>query len=513
MATSAFLFALVKTLTPDEIRRIRLDASQHIIGSKNRYLLLFEYLVKLPKSYEYNEDEVKAALAEEISPRQFSQIKNYLDTFVSKSLRIHRGSKNKSDQVRERIDEARIMFDRGLYDQCAKRLHQSKRDAYELELWHELLIICELERRNMGSLGTKDIRQIASELSDEICAVHDRMTNLHYYASLYDQVYAIVRCSFDDTREGDVMLVKDLILDKRMHNINKAKSLHAQKFFCKIRAQAAMLFKEYEEACDWYARLVELWQGNPQHSKESPRGYIIVVTDYAGFCLRVGRYEEFAAAVYSLQKIAVPTARDAAELFQNVAHLKLLGALNLPKLEDRAHVISELDEGLKLHLAGMNPARVLALYHNAMMLLFLSGDFRSAINWNVLIISERKSSARRDIIVFAHLLELVLHYEAGDHDLIERLYRNNRRFITQYEKLNDYERELLNLMRRLPALIDKSKFHGALKQLRGTIASLLASGMRDRLGLEELWCWLESRISSRPIAEVYRELKQENRNP
>lgn len=85
-------------------------------------MVLFDVLDKLP---EYNEDKILQK-GSDISKAQLSNLKAHLYKQVLMSLRMHASNQDLDIYLREQIDYAKLLYNKGLYNQSLKMLDIGK---------------------------------------------------------------------------------------------------------------------------------------------------------------------------------------------------------------------------------------------------------------------------------------------------------------------------------------------------------------------------------------------------
>ncbi len=183
---SGTLFELVKSLNKSEKRYFRLSVEAE---KGQKYVRLFERLVNQET---FNDDEV-LKLEPALDTRQFSNLKAHLYDKILRSLRDYSLPSLPSIQIRELIDEAQVLFNKGLYQQCAKRLSKAEKlaissDNLELQLvilkWRKQMII-----HTLGRVSEGHVEEVVANVSD----VNKRINNINIFSNLQTRLQVIYR--------------------------------------------------------------------------------------------------------------------------------------------------------------------------------------------------------------------------------------------------------------------------------------------------------------------------------
>ena len=115
------LFVLIKSLSKSEKRQFKIFASRLETSSNTKFIELFNIL---DKSESYDEKVIlKSGIIKKV---QLSNLKSYLYKQILVSIRLNIPSQNIRYQLREQIDFATILYNKGLYKQSLKILDKTK---------------------------------------------------------------------------------------------------------------------------------------------------------------------------------------------------------------------------------------------------------------------------------------------------------------------------------------------------------------------------------------------------
>ena len=147
------LHELIHSLSPSERRYFKLNARPGGGQEDSNFMRLFEVLLKQP---EYDEAALREVFAQDRLVQHLSSEKNYLYRLILRSLRSMSDGANPRLRVRAEIDNAILLFERGLYSQCQKLLRRARKLAEETEQHLALLEIIVWERRLWKILSEKE---------------------------------------------------------------------------------------------------------------------------------------------------------------------------------------------------------------------------------------------------------------------------------------------------------------------------------------------------------------------
>ena len=83
------------------------------------------------------------------------------------------------------------------------------------------------------------------------------------------------------------------------------------------------------------------------------------------------------------------------------------------------------------------------------MVYFGVGEYNKALHWLNKIINTNYDGLRQDIIRISKLINLIVHFELGNDDLLSYIYKSSVRFFTQQEKQYKFETVFLDYFKKI----------------------------------------------------------------
>jgi hypothetical protein len=120
------LFQLIKTLSRSEKRNFKLYVTRNPSNEDAEFMQLFSVLDKMK---EYDENVFQKKIPPNINRTQISNLKGYLYKQLLTSLRLIHQQDTIDMQIREQLDWARLLYNRGLFMQSLKLLDKVKHIA------------------------------------------------------------------------------------------------------------------------------------------------------------------------------------------------------------------------------------------------------------------------------------------------------------------------------------------------------------------------------------------------
>ncbi len=123
------LFQLIKSISKSEKRNFKIYANRTSSEKGSKFLNLFGILDRME---EYNE-ELILKKARDIKHSQLPNLKAHLYKQLLTSLRLTQINHDLNISIREQIDYAKVLYNKGLYQQSLKILEKTKNLAVNLK--------------------------------------------------------------------------------------------------------------------------------------------------------------------------------------------------------------------------------------------------------------------------------------------------------------------------------------------------------------------------------------------
>jgi len=210
------LFVLVKSLSKSEKRQFKLYVGRLGVNSDAKFLALFNLLDKL-KAY----DEAQILSSGIVKKAQLSNLKAHLYKQMLISLRLNPVNQSIRLQIREQLDFATILYQKGLYKQSLKLLDKAKGMAIENHEKNVAYEIVEFEKIIETQYITRSIPDRADELSQQAKRLSQENVLTSKLSNLSLQLYGMMLKLGYVRNDGDLKQV-DTYFEKNLPELNPA---------------------------------------------------------------------------------------------------------------------------------------------------------------------------------------------------------------------------------------------------------------------------------------------------
>ena len=138
---------------------------------------------------------------------------------------------------------------------------------------------------------------------------------------------------------------------------------------------------------------------------------------------------------------------------------------------------------------------------------FSTEDYHTALKWLNIILNDPEREFRKDVYCFARILNLVIHYELGNHEFLESAVKSTSHFLDKRDRLFVLEKSMLDFFRKkLPNADTAAQCTEAFKEFKKVAIEIIKNDFEKKaLEYFDLISWLESKIENRSFAEIVRE--------
>lgn len=492
-------FELVKSMTKSEKRYFKI--ASELFRSNNLSVKLFDQLDKMQS---YNDVVFYESLKSYGSKNKISSVKSQLFYSILKSLREFHYKKKKRFEVKNLIDFADILFEKGLFEQCRKLLDKAERIADENDyiiLLDELTI---LQNRlayiegNVSQLETQLIKQSTkyskARISNQRIAVLEK---------LFTEIKLIWVKGHRSVQDTNRIEIERIINHDFMRAEFERETVEETYYYHLIRGYYFYL-KGEGDLCIYHKREVLRISSDEFYKVcDSPRIWLTNAKSYLAALGHFGTLEEFELSSDEVQEQLkhMPFSITSQSFVDNVRILIYENKLNLLFLKrdfEKAAILAAEHEDFILEISEtVEKNDEMAMYYNQFYAFFFNNDFKRALKWLNKLLNGQFGQTRMDIQIYGRILNIFLHFELGNYDMIPGLHRRTKRFIEAERRTNVYENLLLDIADKLLVQeLTASNKRKLVKYLPKVKTLLGESSGKRLLNYFDAEYWLEQKISS-----------------
>ncbi|NRB64074.1 MAG: hypothetical protein HRU40_13795 [Saprospiraceae bacterium] len=500
------LIQLISSLTRAEKRHFRLFVKRNQASEDILFLKLFDFL---EKKKEYDEELILKRL-EGIKKRQLSNLKAHLYKQLLISLRLLSTKHVPDIQIRESVDYARVLYNKGLYRQSLDVLDKAKSKAKEGCYHAQSMEILEFEKHIEGQYITRSIEGRAEKLSKETSEVADIIYRENAYSNLSLQLYGLYLKVGYVRDEKDTIFVREFFSSQMPRYKFKDLEFSGKIHFCQAHVWYFHMTQEFAYCYRHAQRWVDLFEQQPAMIEHHTSLYLKGLHNLLNTLFNVLNYQKFRSTLDKLLGFAQEYDLSRNKNVEGLFYLfKYIHSIKKHFMEgtftEGTKLIPELVEIIEEDRYNWDNHRIMVFYYRIASMYFGSSNFDQAITYLNLIINQKNPDYRGDIQAFARILNLISHFELGNTQLVEYQVKSVYRFLGKMNDLGDVQKEIFRFVRRIPR-IQENELKKEFVNLRDKLSILRENPFEQRPFLYlDIISWLESKIENRPVEDVIRD--------
>lgn len=500
------LMQLIESMTRSEKRHFRLFVGRNQASEDMLFMQLFDFL---ERHKTYDEAELLKKLPD-IKKAQLSNLKAHLYKQMLISLRLLNKSGNDDIQIREMIDYARILYNKGLYRQSLDILDKAKSKAMETRHYTLALEVVEFEKLIEGQYITRSIAGRAEQLTSQAIELNTLVASTHAFTNLSLQLYGLYLKVGYVRNKKDYYYVKEFF-QARLPKLSYDKlDFWGKVYFCQAHVWYYHMTQEFAFCYRYAQKWVDLFHESPDLIRVNPPLYLKGLHNLLSALFNTLYYKRFVEVLDELlefnDQFDLGEDKNIAGLFQLY---KFIHSIKKHYLEgtfsEGLALVPELDKLIQHDEYNWDNHRIMVFYYRIACLYFGSGDNSNAIHYLNLIINQKNPDYREDIQGFARILSLIAHFELGNAQLLEYQVKSVFRFLLKKEDLNEVQKEIFRFLRKIPRM-RANELRGEFIRLRDKLRKLENDPFERRPFLYlDIISWLDSKIEGISVQDVIRQ--------
>ncbi len=508
------LFQLIKSLEKSEKRHFKLYIKRSSSKQDLKIIRLFD---AMDKQSEYDERQLLKSLSDITKP-QLSNLKAHLYKQLLASLRLLKTNDNIDLKLSEHLDNARLLYNKGLKIQSLHILEKAKEMAKANQKMNFLVQLISLEKKIETLHITRSTLEKTLTLSEEsadISAHIDRVTRLSNLALLLYRWYVKNgHARNEQDEEGIREFFRNYLPEKTMGITDFYELLYLYQSYCWYAFIRQDFLMYYRYSQKW----IDVFAANPVMITVETGHYIKGMHTLLNAHFDLRNFRQFDETLRQFEEYAKTEVANVHDNFRIHTFIYINGAkLNKHLMEgtfsEGLSVVPEIVEKLQEYALFVDHHRILVFNYKIASLYFGAGNYSTAIDYLHKIIHNNHSDLRIDLQSYARLIHLLCHYELGNEEILESLTKSVYRFMAKMKNLTVVEEEIFKFLRHSTRLRPK-ELKPELKQFLDKIKHLEKNRFETRaFAYLDIISWVESKVYDKPLSEIIhgKYLKSEHR--
>jgi DnaJ-domain-containing protein 1 len=498
MRSSDFLFRLIKALSKGDRRNLKLFGK--LQDGDKKYLQLFD---AIDAQEEYDEAALLEQFKEERFAKQFSVAKNYLYNYILRTLHVFHHDAHADLTVL--LHQIEILMGKNLYDQAQKLVRKAKHMATSQERFQEMLYLLDHERKILNYMErSKEYVAFIGEIEAQEHQVVAQLSNLLAHQHVWDEVYVLTQKGQTIKGSKELDKLEELLQRPILQDPQMALSVRAR--IKQVATLTAVSYhrREIEKALAYNAELIELYRNHDHIRLENNIRYINAVSDYGIYSHLLGRKPQAMQTLDKLKAIETYSTEEKVRVFETYFVFKIGLSIELGDIQAGLDAIKCYEEEASSLDGQIRKSVELGIYYVIAYFYLTAGKAEAALQWVNRLLNEPRTELRLDLQCAARMLNVLIHFELGNYDLLEYMMKSTVRFLTNRNRFTEVDRTALRHLKQLTNCGPGENIVAGYQEFLADLQELLKDDFgKHSMNVLNLEAWLQAKISNRLMAEIF----------
>lgn len=492
------LFALIKSLNKSEKGYFKKYANFHVRkNEQNNYTKIFD-AIDLQKIY--NEPKLIKKFKDERFINQFAVAKNYLYNMILASLEAY--TKNINIELRSLMNRVELLSDKGLYTQARKILKKAKKIALEYEKLSYLSEINLLEQSILRfEYDAKTLKENVQNFTQEIQDVSFQIDNIAIYEQLKSQLFIQYTEKGGLRSESEIQHFEWLIKNPVMQDERQALSVTAKILFHELHTMYYAYIGNSQKCYEHSLKLIQLIESNPNVIDASINFPTFYLYRHSIHCSNAGVHTEALSSIARLETLEPRTDIQKNNLSLKILNTRITVYLRMGHIQEAMDLIPQIKTLFETSKQ-IDSFLKEATYWQVISLYMITEQYKLALNWFVKATLEERFH-RQDLECIGRIIEIILHYELQNMDILEYRVKAAHRYLSSKDKLYPLENVFLTSFRHIIKNTDNKGFQLFCEEVKLFLQSETTISLESNyLVYLIIVSWLESKVKGEKMERI-----------
>ncbi|PSR55973.1 hypothetical protein AHMF7605_21965 [Adhaeribacter arboris] len=444
MSSFTALQALVHSLSKAEKRYFKLFCDLQT-GNKI-YFCLYQLLEKK----EYGPEEITTIMSKKYPEAVIETARKHLYRMLMKSLRSFESDKAIENRLMQRIQDIKILFNKGLLELCFGELERAMELALKYEKFSYYLILARLELQYLTLLEFPDTDENALITKQEKInqVLHqEQWINRHFTLDevlLHRYLHnGPVRSQLEINKLNDLLLEEFQVISNKHHHSILSKKLHLH-----FQSTYFLMTGNHPESLHLFKQLLVLFQAHQHLLLDSPLYYIYLINGILTDLRSMRQHREMPYFIDCLRRIE-PASESLALFIQHLLYLhQIILALDLGNYAQGEILIQTYKKEI-LNKVKVIPPNADATIHLAMALIYFGlHQFPTALHHVNYVLHQSSKYISHQVYSLCRILRLIIQVELKNDDYLYYELRSVERKLKAEEKLFKTEKLTIQFLKK-----------------------------------------------------------------
>ncbi len=511
MKYSTDLYDLIQSLSQAEKRYIKLFAQAFSSKGTDTQVALFDAFAAQKT---YNEEAVRRQLADRIAAANFHVAKNRLYHLVLRALYLFHSSQSEQEKINQLVFQANLLRRRGLYKQSEDLLEKATEIANSIESFAHIPQIQNVQTKII--MQRRDLPAIREYLDRQLDAERAAIERYSYEMTmqyLEMKLFAHTHSAPTARTAAQLEAIQSMREHPMLQDEDKARSVSKRALWY-YRFLNGFIYRyegNYAKAAEFWAGFVADVENDPKAINERTQDFISDLNNLMCLQLEAQQYTEAHTTCEKLTKLLQHEnvrvdPYITMKVQERITEFRLAWYLRTQQFEAGMQYWRESVEPhwLTDWSARVGNLRRLSIDFSAACLYLSQGNPTAAAEWLERTWSNKALKDHDYLYSSVQLLNLIIHFELRNFQLLESLVMNTYRNLYKRKLLYGTERVIFKYLRIYLRTISNKELVHSFKQLRDELQALQGEQFEHiLLDNFSLTAWIQSQIEGKKMADLF----------
>jgi hypothetical protein len=511
MSRNNSLHQLIASLTSTEKRYFKLNAG--VSKTNGNLLLLFDVMEQQASSATgYDEAALRKHFKNHTFIKQFSVTQNRLTALILKHLRNYHASSAIEVSLYDLLAEIEVLYKKKLFDHCHKMIRKARKIAKKHERRLILLRLLKWEislQKEEGKYLKQSQEHLRALYENEQLVLTEYRQAMEYKFHNFN-LLLLSRNKMVASVNEELGHYNDLLQTEVFQKPFGKLPLEDEVFVLGTKAMYYFARFDYPESKRNFEGIVKRLEQEPDRIFDFQEVYFMALNNYLVAQTWANDTENYLETVEKIYRHYGNVPAFEHQLFTITNLYEVAIAVELGNLDHCRELLPKIEAGLQKWEGEINPINEQLIYFNTAIIHFLDENYSQSIRWLNRLINQspsKRAQTSSNIDYYGQLFNLVVHYEAGNIELLEYLVGATAKFMSGIRPLNTFDQAVIDFFKStLLKIYDPTALQPKFDELRVHLEELACSAEnRAALDYFNFVAWAESKVENRLVVELIRE--------
>ncbi|HIO71879.1 MAG TPA: hypothetical protein EYN38_02100 [Flavobacteriales bacterium] len=438
------VFDLIKSMTQAEKRYFKRHATLHSEKKENKYVRLFDLMAG-------QNEFIRSALEKSMDLPNFAQEKRHLYTRLLASLSAFRRGASVDERIGTMLNNHRILRQKGARSYAAKELKRAKKLAEDTERYHDLIKISQMETSMYRD--ETNLKLLEDHLGERAQLLHLSTASMQLDIEFEIEYLNMVKWNkeIEVVRTPEEAAALDKIIEKPIFYLKEESLSSKSKIYKHYIMGLFHFFKnDFTNSGIEFEKQLAIFTKFPHNREMNPTLFLRSLGNQCLLSSKRKRHLQFNEDMETIKLYEPPTSEGIRYRHYLIHMLEIMTLVDQNDFSGAVNLIESKQEHLQLHSEANNMWYIEWMYvcFNTASAYIGIGDYQQALRYLNEFLNTADPRLKQDTYCIARVINLLLHFELDNRDLLEHQLESTKRYLKSRKRLFKFERAVLQFIRK-----------------------------------------------------------------